>query len=314
MNKEQIIELRLKIENSLKELVDRDYVFLDLPYHPNVGDTLIAMAAMHFLKSTGYNCLYYSSEYTFDDRQISSDVLIIFNGGGNFGDLWRNYAVFRNRIIHKYPNNHFLILPQSVSYGDRYYLDEDIKVYSNCGNRITICARDADSYKFLKNHFNSNRILLVPDMAFYTDNKFLTFSTASERILFLRRSDSEFVSSPKYDIVPTNAEVHDWPTLENLSWLHKIYYRIKIRTLKHWYPRILLKMEDYVWQKWILPYNLRSGIRFVNRYDVIYTTRLHVAILAILLNKQVFFFDNSYGKNSALYNTWLTDFSNVTLL
>lgn len=37
----------------------------------------------------------------------------------------------------------------------------------------------------------------------------------------------------------------------------------------------------------------------------------HVAILGVLLNKNVYFFDNSYGKNYALYDTWLRDFSNL---
>ena len=40
--------LRQILEERLLPLVDRDYVFLDLPYHPNVGDTLIAFAARHF--------------------------------------------------------------------------------------------------------------------------------------------------------------------------------------------------------------------------------------------------------------------------
>ena len=59
---------------------------------------------------------------------------------------------------------------------------------------------------------------------------------------------------------------------------------------------------------------IRKGIHFVNGYDIVYTTRLHVAILSVLLNKQVYFFDNSYGKNSALYNTWLLEFPNIKLV
>ena len=85
-------------------------------------------------------------------------------------------------------------------------------------------------------------------------------------------------------------------------------------THKDWYPNFLLHFEDRIWQKYILPYNLRSGIRFVNQYDIIYTTRLHVAILGALLDKKVYFFDNSYGKNSSLYNTWLKDCPNIELI
>ena len=43
-------------------------------------------------------------------------------------------------------------------------------------------------------------------------------------------------------------------------------------------------------------YIIRSGIKFINAYETIYTTRLHAAIIALLLKKEVYIFDNSYGK------------------
>lgn len=308
----KIEALRQLLETRLLPLIDSDYVFLDLPYHPNVGDTLIAFAAKHILEKSPYHCFYWSSGYTFDDRLISPETLIIFNGGGNFGDLWKSFTDFRNRVILEHPNNRFLILPQSVCYRDEKNLEEDIKVYSHCGHRMTICARDKDSYEFLKNHFAKNNILLVPDLAFYTDNNYLKPSFGSGRVLFLRRRDAEFIPNTKYDIVPKNAEIRDWPTMERFMRIHWKYLRlIQLRRKIQWYPKVLFHVEDYIWQKCILPYYLRSGIKFVNRYDVIYTTRLHVAILSMLLGKQVYFFDNSYGKNSSLYNTWLNDFPNI---
>jgi pyruvyl transferase EpsO len=307
--------LRQILDECLLPLVDRDYVFIDLPYHPNVGDTLIAFAAKNILRKSLFRCLYSSSGYSFDNRTISPETLIIFNGGGNFGDLWKNYSIFRNKIIMNHPNNHFLVLPQSVCYCDEKNLEEDVKVYSKCGNRITICARDKDSYKFLKNHFSKNNVLLVPDMAFYTERRLLKPKSGNGRILFLRRIDKEFVPNPQYSIVPENAEVHDWVTMERYQrfyWKYQSFIE-HTRSLK-WYPKVLLHLEDSIWQKAIMPFFLRCGIKFVNQYDVIYSTRLHVAILGVLLGKQVYFFDNSYGKNSSLYNTWLKVFQNIKLI
>lgn len=306
-----IEELRIMIEKSILPLIDRDYVFLDFPYHPNVGDSLIAYAAESLLKKSSHHCLYRSSEYTFDDRIIPSDVLIIFNGGGNFGDLWKNYTVFRNRIIKKYPNNKFLILPQSVCYREENNLLSDIDVYSKCGKSITICARDNSSYNLLKRNFVNNNVILVPDMAFYTDPVYLAPNPKTGRVLFLNRKDVEFLESSNYTIIPENSEVHDWPTIERFWWIQNKYVAFKRYTLKKWYPRCFLHIEDFLWQKMILPYYLHNGISFVNKYDTIYSTRLHVAILGVLLNKNVYFFNNSYGKNFALYDTWLRDFSNV---
>lgn len=315
MNSNNIEELREIIERKIIHYIDRDYVFLDMPYHPNVGDSLIALAGTSLLENSGQRCLYRSSMFTFDDRDIPSSVLIVFNGGGNFGDLWKPYTTdFRNKIIKRYPNNHFLILPQSVYYKDSNNLKDDIQLFSTCGNNMTICARDRASYMFLKDNFKENNIELVPDLAFYTDKKFLIRKNPTGKILFLKRTDKELVDTPKYDVVPSNAEIRDWPTMEKYSEIYKKYYRIKRRIEKCWYPKYLLYLEDYLWQKIVLPYNRRNGISFVNNYDTIYTTRLHVAITAVLLGKEVYFFDNSYGKNSALYNTWLTDFPNIKLL
>lgn len=311
----RIEALRKLLEETLLPHITSDYVFLDLPYHPNVGDTLIAFAAKRLLKKSPFKCRYWSSGYTFDNRSISPDTLIIFNGGGNFGDLWKSFTVFRNRIILEHPNNRFLVLPQSVCYRDKNNLEEDIKVYSKCGSRITICARDKESYEFIKNNFVENNVLLVPDLAFYTDNSILKSRTGNGKELFLRRRDAEFVPNSKYDIVPKCAETHDWPTMERFLRVHWKYLRmVELRRGFRWYPNFLLHIEDFIWQKLILPYYLKNGLNFVNRYDVIYTTRLHVAILGVLLNKQVHFFNNSYGKNYALYNTWLIDFPNIKIV
>ena len=304
-------EIRNLIEERVLPLIDRDYVFLDLPYHPNVGDTLIACAAESLLKKSPYHCLYRCSEYTFDDRKIPSNALIIFNGGGNFGDLWKNYTVFRNKLINRYPNNKFLILPQSICYREDNNLFSDVEIYSKCGKSITICARDNASYNLLARNFVENNIILVPDLAFYTDTIYLKASPKTNRVLFLKRNDVEFLDSSRYSIVPGDSEVHDWPTIERFWWLQNKYGAFKRYTLKKWYPRCFLHVEDLLWQRIILPYILHNGIGFVNKYDTIYSTRLHVAILGVLLNKNVYFFDNSYGKNYALYDTWLRDFSNL---
>ncbi|UVP53814.1 polysaccharide pyruvyl transferase family protein [Bacteroides cellulosilyticus] len=55
-------------------------------------------------------------------------------------------------------------------------------------------------------------------------------------------------------------------------------------------------------------------MHFINPYKEIYTTRLHVAILSILTHKPFMFIDNSYGKNSSFYNTWLTDLNGSTFV
>ena len=59
---------------------------------------------------------------------------------------------------------------------------------------------------------------------------------------------------------------------------------------------------------------IKLGISFINEYNIIYATRLHSAILALILGKRVVMIDNSYGKNSCFYNTWLKDAENIELV
>jgi len=58
---------------------------------------------------------------------------------------------------------------------------------------------------------------------------------------------------------------------------------------------------------------IQDGIDLIAPYRSIYTTRLHAGILSILLDKEVTFIDNTYGKNSDFFKTWLKDTDGVTL-
>ena len=53
----------------------------------------------------------------------------------------------------------------------------------------------------------------------------------------------------------------------------------------------------------------------IDTYDQIYTTRMHAAILSVILGKsEVTLFDNNYGKSSSLYHTWLEDVNGLKLV
>jgi exopolysaccharide biosynthesis predicted pyruvyltransferase EpsI len=48
-------------------------------------------------------------------------------------------------------------------------------------------------------------------------------------------------------------------------------------------------------------------VSFLSKHEYIYTTRLHGAILALLLGKRFFLINNNYGKNKNFFETWLTE-------
>lgn len=318
---EKIKQLKQWIEKRLRPLIDRPYVLLGLPYYLNVGDILIWEGERQFLKSLPYPCLNEGYHYR-DEQRIHRDTLIILQGGGNFGDLWRFIQEERLNIINRYKNNPILITPVTYHYENQDLLKSDVSAFAQHPH-LTICARDAVSYERLKNNF-TNEVILVPDMAFCLDTKILQKYSRDETkdALFLKRTDKELseetqILSPK---IPSSADVRDWPSMERepLCWrrfMKLSRYATHLNRSK-WGHRLSLplqKASDSYFHNRCRPWLIREGIHFISSYRKIYSTRLHGAILGLLLNKDVILMDNSYGKNSSFFETWLNDTEGVEL-
>lgn len=304
-SEEKIKSLCAEIHSKLTPLINSDYVLYDLPYHNNIGDLLIWKGELSFLKSRPYRMLCKNSICTYQEHPLDSKVAILLHGGGNFGDIWREMQDFRLRIIEKYPQNPILVFPQTVFYENINTLKSDARLMGKHKN-LTICARDSVSYKLLKENF-SNNILLVPDMAFCISPIQLEKyrRVAEDKTLFLKRSDKEFKDidyafNPKYPVT-----VSDWPSMEHSDFVQLgMRYALKFR-------RLHMPFVTDCYAGFYREQLIKKGVRFISSYREIYTTRLHVAILSVLLGKSFHFFDNSYGKNRAFYDTWLNDVDNA---
>lgn len=306
--KDKILQLKGIIRDSLSHLIDRDYYLLEVPYYTNIGDTLIWQGEMEFLKQFPYKCRGMYSLETFPWKSIPEESLILFQGGGNFGDLWSKHHDFKMNIIKHYSNNHFVFFPQTVFFQDKENLTKCAQFLSLCKN-VTICARDSYSYKVLKDNF-SNTILLVPDMAFYMDTDKWNIVESGDRDLFLRRTDAEFKDS-KYirSIMNKNGvDICDWPTMWPLGKTTKILHLLRDAV---YFPKKLADLYAYYIYR---PYLMKSGLRLLASHKTIYTTRLHTAILGILMSKDVVILDNSYGKNKNFFDTWLYDCAGVNFI
>lgn len=311
-----IKQLREKIQKELTPIVDNDYVYLDLPYHPNIGDTLIWEGTKKFLKTLPYKCLYYASKDSFRYRKLPKNVIILLHGGGNFGDLYRLHSEFRKKIIKLYPDNKVVILPQTVFYEDMSLLQSDVDFYAAHPN-VTICAREQVSFNFLTENFK-NQVLLLPDMAFYLDLKKYKVFEDENRVLYLKRTDKELVNA-NMEKIPANSEQHDWPTYENHygefdmveRFTHLLRIIFKICGLR---DRILARLEDWKRNWYYRRKYVQMGVSFLSPYHTIYTTRLHVLILGVLLAKEIYLINNTSGKVVNFYNTWLNELDSIKKL
>lgn len=315
---EKIRQLRAVINKELKPLIDGDYVYLDLPYHNNIGDTLIWQGTLSFLKSIPYKCLYSTNYDYYKDSKVDSSSIILFHGGGNFGDLYPVLNDFRKNVIRKHPHQKVIILPQTVTYQDKENLLKNAEFYANYPN-VTICARDKVSYSILKEHFTNNKILLLPDMAFFIDvDQRLYNKIIPGKTLYLKRTDKE-LEDVYGDVVPPKTEVHDWPTYEKNNIKVRFFLSLCLRLIGIFrlvenlvHTSFASNVSDFIWKNILRKFNVQLGCNFLAPYDFIYTTRLHVMILSILLHKHhISILDNKYGKLSSFYESWLSDLSTV---
>lgn len=305
---EKILDLRQIIEKQLTPLINNNYVLYDLPYHLNIGDLLIWEGELSFLKKLPFKMLEYGSAYTSNlKKRISKNTIILLHGGGNFGDIW-NIHEFKRKVIENYPENRIIIFPQTVFYQKKENMLRDIELMSKHPD-LTICARDICSFEILKKNFQ-NTILLIPDMAFCIppENLHRYLRPTKNLTLYVKRKDKELCKenisfSPSFNLFQS-----DWPSYEQATWEEKgLKFAHKLRHLG------LSSIIDLYSSNILRPQLIRKGIEFVSQYKEIYTTRLHVFILSILLEKPCTIIDNSYGKNSAFYETWLKDVDGISL-
>jgi pyruvyl transferase EpsO len=217
---------------------------------------------------------------------------------------------FKKQVIMSYPDNKIIIFPQTVFYENEKNLKNDIQLFNSHKN-LTICARDKISYEILKKHFTAN-ILLVPDMAFCIPPESLLQykKTSIRKNLFIKRKDKEFNPSYNYEEFENKCDIADWYADSNPAFLYLQEFLQVNQRLNGKFAEFI----DFYANTTFKDYMIKEGVELLSKYEKIYTTRLHCAILCCLLDKPVFIFNNSYGKNKNFYETWLKEIEEVRLL
>lgn len=306
-----IRDLRELILNTLSPLVSDRCALFDLPYYKNIGDVLIWEGEISFLSDIGKDIVYGCSEKTCVYPNLDRDITILFQGGGNIGDIYEEHSIYLTKIVDKYPHNKIIVFPQTVFFKDKV-LEKTFFNHISTHNNIIFCCRDWKSYETVSRYIGENALQL-PDMAFCINQAQLIKLShyESNGSLCIRRNDiekSNIKTESSYD------KVCDWPPFEQ-----KYTFPIVINTI---FDRIVPLTKSNrlktTWDRYAArhfkPDMIRTGVEFISQYETVHSERLHGAILSILLNKTVQIIDNSYGKNSTFYESWLTGFPNVNLL
>ena len=314
-NKDKTRQLATTIDDTILPLITSDYVLWGLPYYINPGDTFIWNGALEMLKGCKYKCLGTCGWADYTYVPLKKETVILIMGGGYFGDVWRQAWDNVMNTITLYPDNPIVILPQSIYYESQDTADSDAARLAQL-KRLTICVRDQKSYDYGCTHF-SNPVILVPDLAFHMDLKRLRsyMIDETEKVLYLKRLDKEFPSG-KTDITGGDVDTTDWPAMTaGVRPTLPLRLTNKIVALAGKFLPKRINQKTYIWIMKHIHRNLitKDAVSFISQYKTIYTTRLHVMIIAFLLGKEVFIMDNSYGKVSGCYQTWLKECDNIKI-
>jgi len=313
-SQEKIIQLRNLIDEQLTPIINHsECILVGAPYYHNIGDHLIWRGINDFFKCHHMSCRHtYSCFHHPHEGSISQECIIFFIGGGNIGDIYIDFSKQLARIVELFPENRIIIFPQTVYYQEKSNEQHFLEKYAQHKN-LFFCARDRTTQQLLKQYLPTERVKLVPDMAFYINLAWLYGFTkdTTKDTLTIARNDGETNDS----ITISNDEnVADWPTYDkdlpsvsiNLWFIRIHFYHIPLRTAYDWSWNMF---QTHYFSK----HMIKLGVAFISPYRHIRTTRLHGAILAMLLNKEVTVFDNSYGKNKHFYETWLQDANEISL-
>lgn len=277
---------------------------MDFPNHGNPGDASIWLGERRILENFyGSRPAYAGDVGSFSLETLSrqvSDGVIYLHGGGNFGDLWERFELFRERVISSMPANSIVMLPQTLYFQSRAALDRARSVIDDHAS-ITILLRDQESLEIARREF-SCRVRLCPDGAFGL-GKLQRSRQPSVDILFLFRSDKETKADVSVTGTSASSLVTDWIRSRGTlsEWMDRSVRRRRSfgRTADRLLHGISGRLGDSAARS-----RLHRAVDTLSRARVVITDRLHGHILSTLLGIPNVVLDNSYGKNRRFYATW----------
>lgn len=290
-------------------------LLVDPAYHKNVGDHMLTLGELTFLKSIGFpddaiaQCSYLQGG---SHLPACRDVLVepfpvptiaLWHAGGNWGDIWKEVHVLRSdsfRDLLK-ANLTVISMPQSLYFRDEQFQRNNTRhmqnaIESSISNkeldRITFTWREKESFEKAARIYPFAKNLVVPDIAFQL--------------------------GPYHPMPPTDAPLYDL-----VLFLRDDRESKDIRSRDRLYITELLKsiagdvLIDFVIVDWSdRLYRFESqdvfftdtSIQLLSLGRVVVCDRLHAAILAYLSGLPFVYLDQSTGKITktlrTAFDTW----------
>lgn len=289
-------------------------ILIDYPNNPNIGDSLIWMGEIAYLKSRNLKPSYVCDIKNYDavaiKKIIGKSSIILMHGGGNFGTVWPEEHAFRLKVLHDFPQVKIIQFPQTIYFDNEVEIAAMRQAIADQGDFVLL-ARSQKCYEFAKQNFSA-RTYLCPDMAFFI-GPVKQLNPMFDRFI-LARTDHEksadlMIESSCNSLEQLTYQNSDW--LE-ASWQERLLHRVEMHTVflrKIIDPNNLLLL--FIWNL-LSALRLKRGVKLLSKGRVVITDRLHAHILSILMNKPHVVIDNIYGKISNYYHSWTLNYIAAT--
>ncbi|NIC41031.1 hypothetical protein HA630_08170 [Aquabacterium sp. A08] len=277
---------------------------LDFPHYSNVGDSAIWLGEMDYCRSTGKRLRYVASMTSYAEpvlRRAMPHGVVLLQGGGNFGSLWKAHQDHRLEVLHRLRDYKVVQLPQSLFFGD------DTACFAQAAQAIqqhpdfTLVVRDQASLE-LGNQLGA-RTVLCPDSAVFLAGR-LQPQAPQFDCFALTRTDKESTGrdwpQPPTDLTTAHGDWLDEPDHWIAPWLKRLQQRAHGR-FGHLYAfqQALLAAFNTVANA-----RLQRGVEQLSQGRVVVTDRLHAHLLSTLLHIPNVVLDNHYGKIHGYMESW----------
>lgn len=314
-------EVMSRLSHKLNELhgkipIGSRVIYLDIPVYLNVGDLLINRGTEEFFGRSDISVLARLSVFDLCEidlgthtailkpnavrliRSLDPTAVIVFQGGGNFGDLYPDLQLLREAVIKEFTERRIVILPQSIHFESPRAQAQAFELMFSHPD-IHFFVRDRPSLELLES-FSRGRSALMPDMAHALWGTFdaRSATTPTKATLYMLRRDGERLQDQE-----TRPQSIDWDDvitpIEKLGWrmvrktLHTGVGSFQPIAMSGWY-----RLRDRLIDK--------AADRF-STHERVETDRLHGMILSTLVSRPVIYHDNSYGKLGRYAGEWLSD-------
>ena len=266
-------------------------ILMNTPEHDNIGDHLIALSQLDFIKRhypdrdlyeiTDIEYLWHRNKIK---KLVTQEDLLIISGGGFMGSLWLyNCEDNIRKIITDFPDSRIIIFPQTVFFEDnergRDEYEKSKLIYRGHGN-LTFFAREKQSYQQFVNILgNEDHVAAIPDIGlFYEVNDIIL--KREQRVLVCLRNDKESVISEKERKILLDA--------------------IK----ESGYQFSMTSMHEGVFNKSKRREQVENKMKEIASAELVVTDTLHCMVMCALVGTECIFFDNLSGKVKNVYK-WI---------